>query len=192
MKAGIGIAAASIFVGLAATNPAYAAGCTYKYDQNGFPQWSSSCRTVMSPGRIGPLTMGKTTVAQARERNYLAKNTFCGDRLDGVLAYNNWRRRDGKLAAWTGGGTREAAVTSKGLKSSDSLSRARRLYPALDRTGFLANPYIPGEGWRIYSVRAKRGWLDLYLYAGKGQANFFAVRAFSVKEPITDWSLDGC
>lgn len=188
MRVVIGIAATCLTAGLLATNPAAAANCAYSYNTDGFPRWSSSCNTVMSPGRLGPLVMGHTTVSQARQRNYLARNTFCGGRLDGVLAYDNWRRRDGKVAAWSGRGTE----TSKGLKPSDALSEARRLYPTIDRTGFLANPYTPGEGWRIYSVRGKRGWLDLYMSAGNSDANFFAVRAASFKKPIKDWSLDGC
>ena len=189
----IGVTVTSVALGLVVNAPVQAAECTYTYNQDGFPTWSGSCSTVMSPGRFGPLTMGKTTVTKARELDYLATNRFCGGRLDGVAAYNNWRRQDGKVTAWTGGGTRRGdVVTTKGLKPSDSVKKAKRLYAGLAKSGFLANPYTPGEGWNIYSVRGKKGWLDLYLYPGTPRANFFAVRAASHKKPIKSWSLDGC
>ena len=189
----IGVTVVVGVAGLGAAAPVSAAECTYTYNQDGFPRWSNSCSTVMSPGRFGPLRMGKTTVSQARGKGYLATNRFCGGRLDGVAAYDNWRRQDGKVAAWTSGGVRPGNVaTTKGLEPSDSLRKAMRLYPSLSKTGFLANPYTPGEGWSIYSVRGKKGWLDFYVYPGNRRAGFFAVRANSYPKPIKSWSLDGC
>ena len=127
----VGVAVVVGLSGLGAVAPVSAAECTYTYNQDGFPSWSGSCSTVMAPGRFGPLTMGKTTVTKARELGYLATNRFCGGRLDGVAAYNNWRRQDGKVTAWTGGGTRRGdVVTTKGLKPSDSVKKAKRLYGA--------------------------------------------------------------
>lgn len=63
----IGVAVVVGMAGLGATAPLSAADCSYTYNQDGFPRWSDSCSTVMSPGRFGPLTMGKTMVAKARE-----------------------------------------------------------------------------------------------------------------------------
>ena len=180
----IGVTVVVGVAGLGAAAPVSAAECTYTYNQDGFPRWSNSCSTVMSPGRFGPLRMGKTTVSQARGKGYLATNRFCGGRLDGVAAYDNWRRQDGKVAAWTSGGVRPGNVaTTKGLEPSDSLRKAMRLYPSLSKTGFLANPYTPGEGWNIYSVRGKKGLLDFDVYPGNRRYGFFAVRANSYAKP---------
>lgn len=194
MRSGIGVAIASLALGLVSHAPVQAAQCTYTYNQDGFPRWSDACSTVVSPGRFGPLKMGTTTVAEARAKNYLAKNTMCGGRLDGVAAFNNWRRKDGKVHAWTAGGSRtgSAVRTSKGLVSTDALAKARRLYPGMAWKGYLEIPYAPGTGWDIYSVRGKRGWLDFYVHDVKKRYNFFAVRAGNSTKPIKNWSLDGC
>ena len=137
--------------------------------------------------------MGKTSVAQARNKNYLAKNTFCGGRLEGVQARNNWRRKGGAVYAWTAGSRLAKDVrTSKGLKRKDPLSKAKRLYPGMKWTGYLEVPYAPDTGWDIYSVRGKRGWLDFYVHDNARRANFFAVRAKSSSRPIMNWDLDGC
>ena len=185
---------ASSLLGLLLSAPVRATNCSYYYDDNDFPRWSESCSTVMAPGRFGLLRMGDTSVRRARQLDYLAENPMCGGRIDGMVAYDNWRRKNGKVVAWSGrrspGGS--ALRTSKGLQPEDSLRRARALYPGLTRTGFLRNPYVPGQGWRIYSVRGKGGWLDLYRYEAHKQYSFFAVRASTVRKPITDWSLDGC
>lgn len=194
MKLRIGVAAASVVLGLAVNTPVQAAQCTYNYDQNGFPRWSKSCSTVLSPGRFGPLTMGKTPVADARAKNYLAKNLMCGGgRLEGVQARSNWRRKDGKVYVWTAGSRTPGVIrTSKGLSRTDSLSKAKRLYPGMKWTGYLEVPYAPDLGWTIYSVRGRQGWLDFYVHDDVKRANFFAVRAKSSPKPITSWDLDGC
>lgn len=190
----VGVAVVLGTSGLLGADPASAAECTYAYDQNGFPRWSDSCSTVMSPGRFGPLRMGKTSVVQARAKNYLAKNKYCGGRLDGVAAFDNWRRKDGRVYAWTAGGSRtgKAMRTSEGLVSTDPLRKARRLYPGMSWMGYLEIPYAPGTGWDIYSIRGKGGWLDFYVHDVKKRYNFFAVRASSSPMPIKSWSLDGC
>lgn len=187
------MAVASLAMGGLSAAPAAAAGCTYSYDQNGFPRWSSSCSTVLSPGRFGPLKMGKTSVTQARAKNYLAKNTYCGGRLEGVQARNNWRRKDGAVFAWTAGPRSTGGIrTSKGLRRTDSLSKAKHLYPGMKCTGYLEVPYAPDTGWTIYSVRGTQGWLDFYVHDTAKSANFFAVRAKSSPKPIKNWDLDGC
>lgn len=189
----IGMAVACVTMGGLSAAPSAAVACTYSYDQNGFPRWSSSCSTVVSPGRFGPLKMGKTSVTKARAMNYLAKNTFCGGRLEGVQARNNWRRKDGAVFAWTAGSRYGGGVrTSKGLSRTDSLSKAKRLYLGMKWTGYLSVPYAPDTGWAIYSVRGKRGWLDFYVHDDYKRSNFFAVRAKSSPKPITNWDLDGC
>lgn len=175
---------------LAAPVPSVGAACTYRYDEFGFPRWSSSCNSTVSPGRFGPLRMGKTTVSAARSKGYLAKNRMCGGRLDGVSAYDNWRRRDGTVMVWTD--SRDGSTTDKGLRASAPLKEAKRAYPRLVLTGYLKNPYAAGQGWDIYSVQSKRGWLDLYYYPGNRKANFFAVRSAAWVKPVTSWSLDGC
>lgn len=167
--------------------------CSFTYDQSGTPQWSTSCSTVISPGRFGPLRMGKTAVSQALGQNYLARNRYCGSRLEGLAARNNWRRQDGKVSVWTAGSRMPGPiVTSKGLSSRDSLSKAQRLYPGMTWTGSMEVPYAPDAGWEIYSVRDKRGWLDFYVHDVSRRANFFAVRASSMPRPVTSWDLDGC
>lgn len=189
----MGVAVVSVALGLGVVAPGQAADCTYSYDQNGLPQWSKSCSTVLSPGRFGPLRMGKTTVAEARAKNYLAWNTYCGDRLEGVQARSNWRRKDGKVYAWTAGSRTPGAIsTSKGLQRTDPVRKAKRLYPGMRWSGYLEVPYAPGTGWDIYSVRGKKGWLDFYVHDTSKRANFFAVRASSSPKPITRWDLDGC
>lgn len=178
----------SVAVGVSGIqHPAVAAGCSYTLTADGFPFWSG-CSTTVAPGRFGPLEMGVTTVQQAKNRNYLAYNRFCA-RWDGVAAFRDWRKKDGRVVAWRGG-TR----TTKGLRPGASLAKARQLYPNLTRTGFMANAYVAGQGWRIYSTRTKYGWLDIYRYntATSTNGNFFAVRARSVTKPITSWSQDGC
>lgn len=186
MKALVGAAAVSLVIGVVTAAPADAAPCTYTYNEYGYPQWSDACDTQMAPGRFGPLKMGVTTVGETRSLGYLAVNEACGGRLDGVKASSNWRRKQGKVAAWTG------YSTSKGLRSTDSLRKAKRKYPGMVRTGFLENPYVAGQGWKIHSVRSKAGWLDFYVYTGKQDYGFFAVRAKTSKKPYKDWSLDGC
>ena len=169
------------------TSPAAAATCRTSYDSDGFPQWSRGCSTKLSPGKFGPLKMGKTTVRQAKAKHYLAYNKFCA-RWDGLQAYGDWRSKAGKVVAW-----RAYGPTTKGLYAADSLAKARRLYPSLKRTGYMPNQYIANEGWRIYSVKNKNGWLDIYRYTTASEnAAFFAVRAKSVRKPVTSWSQDGC
>ena len=180
------VATAAFAMGLLSGAPASATECTYAYNPDGYPQWSDSCETVLSPGHVGPLTMGKTTVARARSLNYLAKNPACGGRVDAVGAGPDWRRKDGKVVAWQG------RVTTKGLRTEDSFTAAKANYPGLERTSFLANPYLPGKGWRIYSTRGKAGWLDVYVDNVNKTISWFAVRAKSIKKPIKSWSLDGC
>lgn len=171
---------------------ASAATCRYSYDSNGYPVWSGSCPQVMSPGRFGPIRMGKTTVSRAKAQGFLAPNRVCGGRLDGVGAYNDWRRRGGKVVGWTGGRFSDRPVrTSRGLRVDDSLAKAKRLYPGLRQTGYIEIPYTPGIGWRIFSVRGKAGWLDFYVHDTKKRYNHFAVRAASISKPYT-WALDGC
>lgn len=186
MRTMVGAVAAALAIGVVGAAPVEAAPCTYTYNEYGYPQWSDTCGTGMAPGRIGPLRMGVTTVARARSLGYLARNRACGDRLDGVGAFSNWRRGDGKVLAWTGD------RTTRGLSATDSVRTAKRKYPRLTRTGFLKNPYVAGEGWRIYSVAKKAGWLDLYKYTGTESYDFLAVRAKSLKKPVKDWALDGC
>lgn len=190
---GFATAASTVMVMLASA-PAGAAACAPSYDENGFPLWSGACPSTMSPGRFGPLVMGETRVADARADGLVAVNDACGGRLDGVTAYDNWRRKKGVVVAWSGRKTAAGKwlTTSKGLKPNDSLARARSLYPKLTRTGYLPIPYTPGTGWDIYSVRAKAGWLDVYVHEKKSRYNFFAVREPGSTKPIKSWSLDGC
>lgn len=187
----LGIVLASLLAALLVgpSVPATASGseCTHQLDVEGFPVWSESCSTTVAPGRFGPLRMGRTTQAKAKAMDYLAYSEFCR-RWDGVAAGPDWRSKGGTLTAWRGG-----SKTTKGLRPNASLARGRDLYPALVRTGFWANEYVPGEGWRIYSTRTKNGWLDWYRYNKKGRAgNFFAVRSPDIKRPVTNWSQDGC
>lgn len=196
MKTGIGIAVAAAAAALVtlASAPASAAACQPTNDEYGFPKWSGSCPSVMSPGRFGPLSMGETRVSEARADGLLAVNDMCGGRIDGVVAYDNWRRKKGVVVAWSGSKTASGKwlTTSKGLKPNDSLSRAKTLYPGLTKTGYLPIPYTPGTGWDIYSVRAKAGWLDFYVHEKKSRYNFFAVRERASTKPVKSWSLDGC
>ena len=178
---------AALLVGVPGPATAAGSGCSYQLDAEGFPVWSEGCSTTVAPGRFGPLRMGRTTKAKAKATDYLAYSEFCR-RWDGVAAGPDWRSKGGTLTAWRGGST-----TTKGLRPNASLARGRDLYPALVRTGFWANEYVPGEGWRIYSTRTKNGWLDWYRYNKKGRAgNFFAVRSLDIKRPVTTWSQDGC
>lgn len=194
MKSVMWVAATAVAAGVLGSVPAHAGTCTYSYNGDGFPQWAGACPSVMSPGRFGALRMGKTTLAAAKAHGLLAVNGLCGGRLDGVVAYDNWRRKDGVVVAWSGSQTvsGKRITTSKGLKSNDPLSRAKALYPGLKKTGYLAIPYSPGTGWNIYSVRARAGWLDYYVHNAKSRYNFFAVRDKSSTAPIKSWSLDGC
>ncbi len=178
------VTAVSVLV-LGVQVPAEAATCSYTLNSDGFPVWAAGCPTEVSPGKFGPLRMGRTTVATAKRKQYLAYNEFCS-RWDGVAAHSDWRRKNGRIIAWLGG-----ATTTKKLRPSDNLSKARQWYPNLKRTGFMANAYVAGQGWRIYSTKTKSGWLDLYRY-NAGDYNFFAVRAKSVRKPIKSWSQDGC
>lgn len=176
-------AAGLLAVGIPST--ATAVGCTYTYDSNGFPKWSG-CSTTVAPGKFGPLKMGTTTVASAKASNYLAYNKFC-ERWDGVQALPDWKRANGKVVWWRGG-----TKTTKGLRPTATLARARELYPNLKKTRFIANEYVTGEGWQVYSTKTKSGWLDIYRYnTGDRRNNFFAVRALSVKKP-QGFAQDGC
>ena len=176
-------AAGLLAVGIPST--ATAVGCTYTYDSNGFPKWSG-CSTTVAPGKFGPLKMGTTTVASAKASNYLAYNKFC-ERWDGVQALPDWKRANGKVVWWRGG-----TKTTKGLRPTATLARARQLYPNLKKTRFIANEYVTGEGWQVYSTKTKSGWLDIYRYnTGDRRNNFFAVRALSVKKP-QGFAQDGC
>ena len=178
---------AALLVGVTVPATAAGSGCSYQLDAEGFPVWSEGCSTTVAPGRFGPLHMGRTTQAKAKAIDYLAYSAFCR-RWDGVAAGPDWRSKSGTLTAWRGG-----SKTTKGLKPNASLARGRDLYPGLARTGFWANDYLPGEGWRIYSTKTKNGWLDWYRYNKKGGAgNFFAVRSLGIKRPVTNWSQDGC
>ncbi len=164
---------------------ATAADCAYTYDSNGFPQWSG-CSTTVAPGKFGPLKMGTTTVKRAKSSNYLAYNAFC-TRWDGVQALPDWKRANGKVVWWRGG-----TKTTKGLRPKATLLKARQLYPKLKKTHFIANEYIPNQGWQVYSTKTKNGWLDIYRYnTGDRRNNFFAVRALSVKKP-QGFAQDGC
>lgn len=164
---------------------ASAASCTYTRTADGFPVWSG-CSTTVAPGRFGPLRMGRTTVGDAKDKKYLAYNRLCGGWY-GVQAGPDWRKKQGVLVWWRGG-----TVTSKGLRPRDSLRKARSLYPNLKRTGYFANAYVPGQGWKVHSVRTSRGWLDWYRYTTDDRRfNFFAVRALSVSRP-QGFAQDGC
>ena len=177
------VATGMLLFGIPST--ASAAGCSYTYDSDGFPEWSG-CSTTVAPGKFGPLKMGTSTVASAKSSNYLAFNKFC-DRWDGVQAGPDWKRASGKVVWWRGG-----TKTTKGLRPEDSLARARQLYPNLKKTRFIANEYIDDEGWQVYSTKTKSGWLDIYRYNKGGRGNnFFAVRALSVKNP-QGFAQDGC
>jgi hypothetical protein len=186
MKSIVGLATAAVSMSLLAGAPVSAAECTYTYNEYGYPLWSESCGTEMSPGRFGPLTMGKTTVAQARSMNYLTKNPACGGRWDGVRTGANWMRKNGKVVSWTGDGT------TRGLRAADSLMTAKATYPKLERTAFLPNPFEPGDGWKIYSVSGKSGWLDLYVDKADNTISWFEVRGKGSKKPLKNMPLDGC
>ena len=180
------VAAAGVLaIGIPST-AATAAGCTYTYDSDGFPKWSG-CSTTVAPGKFGPLKMGTTSVASAKSSNYLAYNKFCS-RWDGVQAGPDWKRTSAKVVWWRGG-----TKTTKGLRPKDSLARARQLYPDLKKTRFIANEYVAGEGWQVYSTKSKSGWLDIYRYntGDRRNNNFFAVRGPSVKKP-QGFAQDGC
>lgn len=179
----VGIAAV-LLVGALPVQAA-AATCEYTRTADGFPLWSG-CSTTVSPGRFGPLRMGRTTVADAKAMNYLAYNQLCS-RWDGVEAYGDWSKRQRKVVWWRGG-----TITTKGLRPTASLKTARRLYPTLKRTRYIANEYVPGQGWTVYSVKNKRGWLDWYRYSTANHSNnFFAVRALTVRAPKS-FAQDGC
>lgn len=178
---------AGLTTGSPTVTGALTAECTYRLTGDGYPEWSSSCDTTASPGRVGPLVMGRTTVTRARDLNYLARNPFCSNRLDGVSAGPDWRRRDGRVVAWA-----TTKPTRKGLKVGQRISAARTLYPSLQRTGFVRNPYVDGEGWRIYSVRGQRGWLDVYVETRTAKIDRFWARAASVDRPYRSWAFDGC
>ncbi|MCU0295306.1 MAG: hypothetical protein MUD05_04535 [Candidatus Nanopelagicales bacterium] len=186
MNGVVGVATAAVAMGLLSGAPASAAECTYTYNDYGHPVWSESCVTAMSPGRVGPLTMGKTTVAQARSMKYLTKNPACASRLEGAGAGANWMRKNGKVLSWTGD------VTTKGLRATDSLKTAKATYPGLERTAFLANPFVSGDGWRIYSVAGKAGWLDLYVDKADKTVSWFEVRGKNSRKPLKNMPLDGC
>lgn len=170
-------------------SPASAASCKHSYDSDGYIVWGTGCSVVASPGRAGPLRMGKTTVSTAKKKGYLAYSRAC-TRWDGFEAGPDWRSKSGKLVGWTTSGK-----TSRGLTSQDSLQRALQLYPGAQRSGFMPNAYVDDEGWDIYSVAGASGWLDIYSYNNldsRVAGLFFAVRAKSVKRPVISWSQDGC
>lgn len=165
--------------------PANAAGCTHSVDQYGYPVWSATCDTTLKPGVLGPLRMGRTTVAQARGLGYLVHNDIC-DRVDGISTGGDWKQKNGRIVAW------QAHVpTSRGLKVGDSMSRVRALYPTVKSTGFVKNPYTSG-GWNIYSSKGPKGWLDVYIRSGSNKVELFYTRAKSLPGPVRGWAFDGC
>lgn len=163
--------------------------CRHAYDSDDYIVWGSGCVVAMSPGRAGPLRMGRTTVAAAKKMGFVAYNRACNS-WEGAYAGIGWKSKGGRVVAWS---TR--MDTARGLTGQDTLARALILYPSARRTGFMPNAYIDGEGWDIYSVGNAAGWLDIYSYNTSDShvaGLFFAVRAASVKRPLTGWSQDGC
>lgn len=193
-SAAAALAVATAVTGIGAAAPASAA-CSYryvKYDDYSpaRPVWSKNCNTSVSPGKFGPLRMGDTTVAKAKQFNYLARNPFCANRLDGIVAGAYWKRKNGKVVAWFAGMRKRDAVTTRGLRPRDSLSKARRLYPGLEYTRFVNNVF-GGPGQRVYSTGGGRGWLDVYVTQGRSRIDYFSVRSASVPRAVP-WIIDGC
>ena len=186
------LAVTTLLAGTGVSSPA-AAACTYEYvgdDGPSYPKWSEDCDTTVSPGRFGPLRMGSTTVPKAKQLNYLALNPLCANRLDGVNAGGYRTRKNGKVAAWLAGFRKGATQTTRGLRPRDTFSKARRLYPGLEFTRFVPNPF-GGPGQDVYSTQGKNGWLDVYVTRGRFKIDYFSVRATSVSKPVP-WIIDGC
>ena len=83
--------------------------------------------------------------------------------------------------------------TTKGLRPTDSLSKARRLYPGLRYNTFVPNMYDSQGGHSVYSVRSGSGWLDIYkpVRGARYDRAFFVVRHTSVSKPPMIFA-DGC
>jgi len=129
---------------------------------------------TVSPGKFGPLTMGVSTRSYAMRVGYLKRTRETNSE---ALAYCNpdgWRyythvgdyadfrqRADGVRTAgdvvslWV---SSPRAVTSKGLRTTDSITKLKRLYPTAVRT--VARTEW-GRVYSVYTVRSGPGFLDI-------------------------------
>jgi hypothetical protein len=186
------LAVSAALAGMGTASPASAAcSCRYEGDP-GYrtPKWSSNCNTTVSPGKFGPLRMGRTTVAEAKRLNYLVSNPFCGGRVYGLNAGALWEKKGGKVVSWFAGLRKRQTQTTRGLHPRDSWSKAKQLYPGLKYTRYVPSIY-GGPGQNVYSTRRTNGWLDVYATRGHTRIDYFSVRATSVAQPVP-WIIDGC
>lgn len=143
--------------------------------------------TLVAPGRFGSLPL-PASLAGASAAGYLYRNTDC-NRWD-FFGANYIRVRHGRVVA-----VAARSMSTKGLTNTDSPAKMRLLYRGAPLTKTIRLDYGPSwaGGWRVYSVKDRRGWLDLYRAFGSvsRENSFLAVRAKSVRSPV-DWPTDGC
>ena len=156
---------------------------------------------TVSPGKFGLITMGVSTRAYALRVGYLVRSrvaagdesvavcwpdrwaysTHVGDYADFRQVADGVRKPADKVSLWV---SSPRAVTSKGLRTSDPISKLKKLYPsAVRRAG--VTEY--GEKYSVYTVRGKYGYLDIVRNWMPGNtvsnANFFVVRSLTTSGP---------
>ena len=156
---------------------------------------------TVSPGKFGLITMGVSTREYALRVGYLdrskvaagdesvaicwpdrwAYSTHVGDYADFRQVADGVRKPADKASLWV---SSPRAVTSKGLRTTDPISKLKKLYPsAVRRAG--VTEY--GEKYSVYTVRGKYGYLDIFRNWMPGntvsKANFFVVRSLTTSGP---------
>jgi hypothetical protein len=164
----------------------------------------AASREVVSPGKFGPITMGVTTRAQAIKLKYLGKAPvdpndtesvpFCwrdgfeywakvGQYGDFRQVADGIRRSSDKVSLWV---STPKAVTSKGLRTTDSIAKLKKLYPSAVRS---VGSTEWGRKYSVYTVRGPSGYLDIIRNwvpgTGVAKDNFFIVRSKTAKFDYT-------
>ncbi len=156
---------------------------------------------TVSPGKFGLITMGVSTRAYALRVGYLVRSrvaagdetvalcwpdrwaysTHVGDYADFRQVADGVRKPADKVSLWV---SSPRAVTSKGLRTTDPISKIKKLYPnAVRRAG--VTEY--GEKYSVYTVRGQYGYLDIIRNWTPNNAvsktNFFVVRSLTTSGP---------
>jgi len=154
--------------------------------------------------------MGVTTRAQAIRLKYLGKARVDSTDHDSVPfcwrdGYQYWakvgqygdfrqrasgiRKSTDKVSLWV---STARAVTSKGLRTTDPISKLKKLYPHAVRR---AGKTVYGLDYTVYTVKSSQGYLDIFRNhlpgPGPSPDNFFIVRSRTAAGPVYTVDLLG-
>lgn len=158
------------------------------------PAQAASDPLVVSPGRIGTLSMGTGTV-RAERAGWVAPGILCPGWTAGPLALKTDRfgevykafpdevRKGRVLSMWATG----HVVSTRGIRAQGLGSRARQgssvisvreAYPGLRKLGRWVSPDT-GQSFVVYSIGSRgQGYLDFFI--SEGRVSFVVVRSARV------------